>query len=416
MPFLFQAIVFLCALSIIPAFAEIPAEAKPAMELGMQAAKQGDYFAAVSHFEEANKIAPDSSEIYYNAGLAESKIPGREYRAIAWLGFFLSNNTASPKASTVKQLIRNLDTDALTHFFTIMEEVAKQEPSVLSTLANLQASAGYYSSAVSTAKSIQNTEDRNAALEGVSDAYGSVLENVGRAQAAAGDVQAALVTVDQIKDHFIKSLAKTTVAVEQVKRGDKAGALQTLEQALRSMDNIAEDYLKARVKRFISRAQALAGDIDSALKTVDSIDSSNDMKTLSLQKIAEIQAEMGDSESAQQTLAAALMALEALGDVVPSGYARESYNDTKARIDNGTATSQWQEKDEIELPDADIWALVNAKIFYAEYFDLKSYAANLPTTSPLEIFEVLRTTAAQMIEAHDATAKMLEELEKNTHG
>jgi Flp pilus assembly protein TadD len=65
--------------------APLPADAQEAIGQGIAAAKQQDYLRAVQFFQQARKIAPHAPEIFYDLGLAESKIPGRELRAIAWL-------------------------------------------------------------------------------------------------------------------------------------------------------------------------------------------------------------------------------------------------------------------------------------------------------------------------------------------
>lgn len=64
--------------------AELPPEAQTAMDKGVIAAKQQDYMLAIRYFQDARKTAPDAPEVFYNLGLAESKMPGRELRAMAW--------------------------------------------------------------------------------------------------------------------------------------------------------------------------------------------------------------------------------------------------------------------------------------------------------------------------------------------
>jgi len=54
------------------------------MKKGLLAAKEQEWLIAIQSFQEARKSAPDAPLLFYNLGLAESKIPGRELRAIAW--------------------------------------------------------------------------------------------------------------------------------------------------------------------------------------------------------------------------------------------------------------------------------------------------------------------------------------------
>ena len=62
----------------------LPVEARAALKRGVIAAKQQDYPLAIRYFEEARKSAPAAPEIFYELGLAESKIAGRELRSICW--------------------------------------------------------------------------------------------------------------------------------------------------------------------------------------------------------------------------------------------------------------------------------------------------------------------------------------------
>src|ERR1700746_1804936 len=62
----------------------LPADAQQALDKGLAAAKQQQWDIAIQNFQEARKIAPDAPEIYYDLGLAESRIAGRELRAVSW--------------------------------------------------------------------------------------------------------------------------------------------------------------------------------------------------------------------------------------------------------------------------------------------------------------------------------------------
>ncbi|MGP1614723.1 MAG: tetratricopeptide repeat protein, partial [Pollutimonas bauzanensis] len=73
-----------------PTPAPLPPAAQEALNKGIIAAKVPDYPLAIRYFEEARKLAPDAPVVYLNLGLAESKIPSRELRAIAWFGVYLA--------------------------------------------------------------------------------------------------------------------------------------------------------------------------------------------------------------------------------------------------------------------------------------------------------------------------------------
>lgn len=51
---------------------------------GLAAAQQQDWKLAIRYFLDAQKIDPDASQVWFNLGLASSKLPDHEFRAIAW--------------------------------------------------------------------------------------------------------------------------------------------------------------------------------------------------------------------------------------------------------------------------------------------------------------------------------------------
>ncbi len=93
----------------IAAQAQTATAAQEALNKGIIAAKVPDYLLAICFFEEARKAAPQAPVIYLNLGLAESRIPGRELRAIAWFGAYLAAYPDAPNAAAVKEQIAVLD-------------------------------------------------------------------------------------------------------------------------------------------------------------------------------------------------------------------------------------------------------------------------------------------------------------------
>ena len=85
----------LAAQANIPA--PLPPAAQAALDKGIIAAKVPDYALAIRYFEDARKFAPLAPVVFMNLGIAESKMPGRELRAIAWFGAYLA---AFPDAPT----------------------------------------------------------------------------------------------------------------------------------------------------------------------------------------------------------------------------------------------------------------------------------------------------------------------------
>ena len=117
------------ALAQANAPAPLPAVAQEAVNKGISAAKLPDYPLAIRYFEEARKLAPEAPVIYLNLGLAESKIPGRELRAMAWFGAYLAAYPDAPNAAAVKEQITALDVrnqSAVSRMIKTLEDAANR--------------------------------------------------------------------------------------------------------------------------------------------------------------------------------------------------------------------------------------------------------------------------------------------------
>jgi len=109
-----QLIAFVLTLASVPAWAQtsdpapLPLEAQAAMRKGILAAKEQEWLIAIQSFEDARRTAPEAPEVLYNLGLAESKISGRELRAIAWFGAYLTAAPDAPNSAAVNEFIAAL--------------------------------------------------------------------------------------------------------------------------------------------------------------------------------------------------------------------------------------------------------------------------------------------------------------------
>ena len=111
--------------------ADMATEAKELMEKGIVAAKQQDYQLAIQYFQEVRPKASDEPILYFNLGLAEAKIPGRELRAICWLEAFLATNPTGSKPEAVNNLIKELEVKSaghLSHLIQSLQEMAIRLP------------------------------------------------------------------------------------------------------------------------------------------------------------------------------------------------------------------------------------------------------------------------------------------------
>jgi tetratricopeptide (TPR) repeat protein len=103
---LMVAVFLVCAAP--SAFAQLSPQAQQAIQNGKDAAQQKDYLSAIHYFEQARTAAPNAPEIYGYLGLAESKIGGRELRAVAWYGAYLAANPRAGNAAAVNNAITEL--------------------------------------------------------------------------------------------------------------------------------------------------------------------------------------------------------------------------------------------------------------------------------------------------------------------
>lgn len=111
--------------------APLPPDAQLLIDKGVLAAKQQDYLLAIRYFQDARKLSPQAPEIYFDLGLAESKIPGRELRAIAWFGAYLAANPNAQNAAAVKEQIDVLDVKSqsnISHLIQTAQDAAIKIP------------------------------------------------------------------------------------------------------------------------------------------------------------------------------------------------------------------------------------------------------------------------------------------------
>jgi tetratricopeptide (TPR) repeat protein len=83
-------------------------QAQGAFDRGLAAAQQQDWKLAIRYFLEAQKIDPDASQVWFNLGLASSKLPDHEFRAIAWFKAYLLANPAAGNAAAIRSQVERL--------------------------------------------------------------------------------------------------------------------------------------------------------------------------------------------------------------------------------------------------------------------------------------------------------------------
>ncbi len=301
------------ALAQTNAPAPLPPAAQEAVNKGIIAAKVPDYLLAIRYFEEARKIAPDAPVIYLNLGLAESKIPGRELRAIAWFGAYLAAYPDATNTAAVKEQIAVLDVrnqSNLARLLKTVQEAAMQLPIEfiptdesgrmtmelvelakntrdygLKEVSELWARVGDIPLALKAAESVQDASERSSAQA-----------SIAAEQARAGDIVGAQRTSDSIQSSHYKGFAQSSIANAQAEAGDIAGAQKTADSI--TVKNLS--FLVNSLRLTIARAQAKVGDIKGARKTADSLEDGGS-QAWAYAAIAEAQAKAGDIAGAQKT-------------------------------------------------------------------------------------------------------------------
>ncbi len=305
----------LLLLTIAPALAwgqgnaspPLPPTAQDAVDKGIVAAKKADYLLAIRFFEEARKVAPMAPPIYLNLGLAESRVPGRELRAMAWFGAYLAAYPNSPSAAAVRAQVTQLDMTNqgnVSQLIKAAEEAANQIPKsrawldgqwpvgdarrdALLEVADLWQKHGDYSAALKTAdgftggvigdfyksmlqKNIGWAQMNAGDLKGARQTFRAAMETairrkhyddvllttivqIASGHAGTGDIKGALQSADKLQDDSVKSQAQFNIAVAQAFAGDAAGAYKTFARADHTAERIQNPDLRREVQAFFAK-------------------------------------------------------------------------------------------------------------------------------------------------------------------
>jgi tetratricopeptide (TPR) repeat protein len=241
-------------------------EAQAAINKGIIAAKVPDYLLAIRFFEAARKLAPEAPVIYLNLGLAESKIPGRELRAIAWFGAYLAAYPDAPNAVAVKEQIDMLEVrnqSNVSRLIKTVQDTADQITGVyhvqnLLKVVRLWLGMNDITEALRTAKlMVHSIKDRDETVfntptsEGLSKSDQEkrhvvtyrdyALRDIAYAQTTKGEIKNALKTIDLMTYSSTKAGALAHIADEEITAGDISGARKTLLSALKIADRIDKE-------------------------------------------------------------------------------------------------------------------------------------------------------------------------------
>jgi hypothetical protein len=316
-----------------PAQSTLSPEAEKAFQRGVLAAQQSQWTVALRYFEEARKTAPSQPQILFNTGLAESKLSGRELRAIAWFRAYLAASPGATNEKAVRELIEGLEVRVEGTIEKILRE------------------------ARDLAVKIPDRFERNYTLG-----------EIGKRQAATGDVQAAKETVARITPGFTSG--PSTVAEALAEAGDVASARQMLE-AISSDD--PDHITRSSAYSRIAPMQARRGDVAGAEATLSAIKREN-YRISGLFGMAQALFQAGRKAESAALVTRAKDAIMALPDASRGSY-YPSLGQMQASIDDVTAALQTASLIQKPEEKAQVFGAINAS--YQRRFDERLAAGDL---------------------------------------
>lgn len=308
--------------------APLPPAAQEAFDKGIMAAREQGFLVAIRYLQEARKLAPHAPQIFRSLGAVEAKIQGRELRAIAWYGAYLSALPNAPDAVEVKKEIGRLEVKSQIQISNLIKSVqdaaqasGDNKDLALVYLAELWAKAGDIEMAL-------KTSEQNQTRKGQAD------PKIVQVQLEAGDIAGAQRTANLIKDSpFYLYQAQLAIAESQIITNDIAGAKVTLAAALKTADLFKMPWSafdKSRAETAIAEAQIKVADIKGAQKTlVSALKSAESIESVSLRGylyIAMAQLKTGDIAGAQK-----------ITELIPDGYEKSDAQKAiaKAQVKDG---------------------------------------------------------------------------------
>ena len=301
----------------------LPPAAQEAINKGIVAAKIPDYPLAVTYFQEARKAAPQSAEIFFYLGLAESNIPGRELRAICWFGAYLAANPTAANATAVREQINTLDVKNRSSVIRLLNMVQDAMIPLLSeklwyapdriNLVKLWLEMSDVSAATKAANSVDKKGENSEFYRNIALIY------IVTAQLEANDLEGAKKTTNQISYNREHSRGLYMIANYQLIKADTATAQKTLAAAFKIGAKIHSDpslgittMESAEIEQLtvVAGAQARAGDIIGAKKTAEFTHDPETIRIITSTIASFAQAKTMDTIAVQKTLKTAQKPIE----------------------------------------------------------------------------------------------------------
>lgn len=434
----------------------LPPEAQESVKKGILAAQQQDYLLAIRYFQDVRKTAAGvyAPEVLYNLGLAESKIPGRELRAICWFDAYLAVMPSAPNAAAVQQQIDALDVKSQINLsryiksvqdavnkLPVSEKVASLDFPVrrmwMQDVAELWIEAGDIQSAqpiLDDATPLEKlhiaSEVADVNLEGRPDLAKAIVLGLGNdlctavaadnggdfynviANLARGDdLDDALTLLTRCKapqvitaDHYAEAWIE--VAKAQLRKSDLSGALASVAEARKSKNWDYANYSN------LAKTQAAAGDYAGAQATIGAIttttgdaDPEADPEEYFL---FFAQATHGDVNDAHQTA-------NQIVDRTGMKFQRGAILEALRQLDAGQHV-QWSTggiKDPyhpaIRATDVSAWTGEVLDLNDQLHTDLAGYLQSQQTDTPVNLVSSLIVTGESLITAQNTVDEMLKQ-------
>jgi tetratricopeptide (TPR) repeat protein len=345
------AVVVFLGISLNAACAELPPAAQTAVDQELAAMQKQDFMQANQCLQKACEKAP-AADVYASLGEAEANIPGRELRAICWLGAYLAAKPTAVDSAAVRNEIDLLQSKSRAKILAVIqsaEDGVRQMPSgeprdrALQSLAAIWESWGDEARAQKVIDLINDPSPKSDAFTTLATAYA---EKAGK-QFEAGDLSgsedslaSAQIAAQQPHLMYPRSdwfpqyriaMAHLVIARQQIRNGDFPGARASMAVAQGIADSITDEWRSetegeiATTEIGMGRVQLKSGDtagsresFAQALKLADLVQRANEKYEL-LMDMADAQTKAGDFEDARASLAAALPLVTVYND---AGHAR----------------------------------------------------------------------------------------------
>ena len=357
--------------------AQLPPRAQEALDKGIIAAKVSDYRLAIHYFEQARKTAPQAPVLYLNLGLAESKIPGRDLRAIAWFGAYLAAQPQAPNAAAVKEQIVVLEVRSESDLLRLMGaslDAARQLSAVLDS-------------------ELRRSGSNSLAIGGQQHTLVSSLASLAKAQMEIGHLASAHDTLLQargvtelIQSPDWKSPALGLVAGRQAGLVEAQLKAEDFSGARKTADGIRDDGWKGTALRAVALSHVRAADFTAARQVADLLHPQ--WKRMVESAIADAQAARGKPNAVVATAQPASVVTK---DELPL-----------------VQVSEWLKK-----LDDDQWSS-DCPLKAAPFLDLGGYLKSLRSDDPKELYRSLSMTVDVVVRARSAVSQALKQQAQRT--